>query len=139
MIQKYFSYTGRLNRLRYFLRILVVMILASILGTLLVQVSEYLAYIVSFIASISAIMLGIRRCHDLDRSGWFYLLIYPHHRLLRGPVLAVCGRDPWSEPVWRRSLGQPVCRLIKKLPASQSFFMDGICFCIIHISTPLAP
>ena len=50
MIQKYFSYTGRLNRLRYFLRILVVMILASILGTLLVQVSEYLAYIVSFIA-----------------------------------------------------------------------------------------
>lgn len=76
MIQKYFSYTGRLNRLRYFLRILVVMILASILGTLLVQVSEYLAYIVSFIASISAIMLGIRRCHDLDRSGWFYLLMF---------------------------------------------------------------
>lgn len=51
MIQKYFSYTGRLNRLRYFLRILVVMILASVLGTLLAQITPYLAYPVSAIAT----------------------------------------------------------------------------------------
>ena len=76
MIQKYFSYTGRLNRLRYFLRILVVMILASVLGTLLAQITPYLAYPVSAIATVSAVMLGIRRCHDLDRSGWFYLLMF---------------------------------------------------------------
>lgn len=76
MIQKYFSYTGRLNRLRYFLRILVVMILASVLGTLLAQITLYLAYPVSAIATVSAVMLGIRRCHDLNRSGWFYLLMF---------------------------------------------------------------
>ena len=76
MIQKYFSYTGRLNRLRYFLRILVVMILASVLGTLLAQITPYLAYPVSAIATVSAVMLGIRRCHDLDRSGWCYLLMF---------------------------------------------------------------
>ena len=76
MIQKYFSYTGRLNRLRYFFRILVVMILASVLGTLLAQITPYLAYPVSAIATVSAVMLGIRRCHDLDRSGWFYLLMF---------------------------------------------------------------
>lgn len=76
MIQKYFSYTGRLNRLRYFLRILVVMILASVLGTLLAQITPYLAYPVSAIATVSAVMLGIRRCHDLNRSGWFYLLMF---------------------------------------------------------------
>ena len=68
MIQKYFSYTGRLNRLRYFLRILVVMILASVLGTLLAQITPYLAYPVSAIATVSAVMLGIRRCHDLNLS-----------------------------------------------------------------------
>lgn len=77
MIQeKYFSYTGRLNRLRYFIRTLAVMIIATIVGTLLAQISPYLAYPVSFIATISAAMLGIRRCHNLDKSGWYYLLMF---------------------------------------------------------------
>ena len=91
---KYFNYEGRLNRLAYFLRVLVVLVVgllvmgaafvvafvglssnnsgANILGGLMALIG-----CVAFIPLlVSCIMLVIQRCHDLDKTGWFFLLGY---------------------------------------------------------------
>ena len=50
--QNYFTFSGRLNRKPFILR--------SIVAT--------------FVPILAGFSLGIRRCHDLDKSGWWLLL-----------------------------------------------------------------
>ena len=73
--EKYFNYKGRLNRKRYFFRTFIVGFIFGLVGTLLSAVSPILAIPIWIIYAASGITLGIRRCHDLDKSGWFYLLM----------------------------------------------------------------
>ena len=86
--EKFFTSTGRLNRWRYFVRsiwlwvpiiILAFMFLGSASngsahsdtsGGLLIIICVY-----SLVSIVPNIMLTIRRLHDLDKSGWFYLIL----------------------------------------------------------------
>lgn len=65
---KYFSAAGRLNRQSYLLRSLFLFLLMLVGGALATIVIGFVIIIPAFIANI---LLNIRRCHDLDLSGWW--------------------------------------------------------------------
>ena len=86
--EMFFSFEGRLNRQRYLLRVLALGLVDSIItfvleslmmgaflagssGTGIVIGLLWLLIFVFFM--IIGISLGVRRCHDLDKSGWYLL------------------------------------------------------------------
>lgn len=75
---KFFTAKGRLNRKVYFLRGLfigVVGLMFSLLASALDTMAGFFICIIVMVpALISQVMLGIRRWHDLNKSGWFILL-----------------------------------------------------------------
>lgn len=73
--EKFFNYKGRLNRKRYFFRILISSFLLELVAGILNLISPVLAFPVCVLSAIVGVMLAIRRCHDLNKSGWFYLLL----------------------------------------------------------------
>lgn len=72
--EKYFNYKGRLNRKRYFFRTLILSFIFGFAGTILGSILPILVYPVWIVWIVSVAMLAIRRLHDLNKSGWFYLL-----------------------------------------------------------------
>jgi uncharacterized membrane protein YhaH (DUF805 family) len=93
-----FSYTGRINRAKYWLAILiyvVVSIVAQVIG--LATGSEGLTMMLSAVANlfsfVSGILVGIKRLHDRDKSGWLLLLFYiaPGVLLAIGIVIGFLG------------------------------------------------
>lgn len=85
--EEFFSYNGRLNRLAYFKRSVILVAFAGIMSLIGAVVSalsderlEILAELILYSGVIpclvSSFMLGIRRCHDLNKAGWFICLIY---------------------------------------------------------------
>ncbi|ORT99901.1 hypothetical protein D081_1482 [Anaerovibrio sp. JC8] len=80
---KWTTYTGRLNRLRYFLRGLVLGVVAAVLamiGTFIglamdfdPDASQGLGYIVCLPVMILSFMNSIKRAHDLDKPGWLVI------------------------------------------------------------------
>ena len=81
MKKKLFSLNGRINRAKYWgyaIVALAILIIGSVLGTLLANVSQELSSVV-FIVTIFTylwitVTLQVKRWHDLDRSGWMSLL-----------------------------------------------------------------
>lgn len=74
---KFFSSEGRLNRMPYFLRGLVIWAIAIIGGTL--SATGILAIIgvpILIACAVANIMLTIRRCHDLNKTGWLTVLMF---------------------------------------------------------------
>ena len=77
----YFSATGRMNRKPYLLNYILLpsIIVFPIMGLGFLTQSKVFGWLyiltsaVFYVASISAC---IRRLHDRDRSGWFYLVIF---------------------------------------------------------------
>jgi uncharacterized membrane protein YhaH (DUF805 family) len=77
-----FTFEGRLNRSRYFLTSIIsgfiIGFLGSILAILLGLAHESLTFIVYLVMVVILVWINIsvvvRRLHDLDRSGWFWLL-----------------------------------------------------------------
>lgn len=79
---KFMNYNGRLNRLPYFVRNIIVGIVGSILGGIFSVLGDkfVLFYIVALAIYIfmlvCSISLGVRRCHDLNRPGWWMVGIF---------------------------------------------------------------
>lgn len=95
--EKYFSFQGRLNRKRYILRSIVNNLVSHFLNCILAVISfvfsgesdiihftfygepdllfgiSIIVCILSFVAGVS---LSVRRLHDLNRSGFFFLLFF---------------------------------------------------------------
>src|SRR5205085_5460436 len=75
-----FGFSGRINRAKWWLALLVyfiVGIVIAIIGLLLGQNSiaaQAVPIIVNIAITVSAIAVGIKRLHDLDRTGWWMLL-----------------------------------------------------------------
>jgi uncharacterized membrane protein YhaH (DUF805 family) len=79
--QLLFGFTGRINRGKYWLAMLVYFILGLVMATIGYFAEEAPAFqilnaVVSIGAMISSIGVGIRRLHDRDKSGWWLLLFY---------------------------------------------------------------
>ncbi len=73
----FFTSEGRLNRMAYFTKVLILFIPAFIGGIL--TATGILAIIgvpILVICSVGGIMLQIRRWHDLNKSGWFIILTF---------------------------------------------------------------
>jgi uncharacterized membrane protein YhaH (DUF805 family) len=90
-----FSYEGRINRAKFWLAVLVYVVI-SIVGTVaaLVSPSELLGSLinglVSLVTFVSGIFVAIKRLHDRDKSGWWLVLFY-----VAPIVLAVIGGIAW--------------------------------------------
>lgn len=72
------SFEGRLNRQPYAQCILVVWVLSAILGWIVDSSTSgllaILVGIISLVMAICTISFGVRRLHDLDKSGWWILV-----------------------------------------------------------------
>jgi uncharacterized membrane protein YhaH (DUF805 family) len=76
-----FSFRGRINRAKYWLAVLVLVVAGAVLGLLGWVLDNGLAFqILSFVVNlavfISGIAVCIKRLHDRDRSGWWLMLFY---------------------------------------------------------------
>lgn len=75
----FFSTEGRLNRKPYIIRYIILCVIAAIAVALLEADSDALMVLGLLIIIgllVAGWMLGIRRLHDLDKSGWFILLYF---------------------------------------------------------------
>ena len=74
----YFSPRGRINRQPYWLAsipLIVLQIVVELWNDSSAGVASAMFMLVVLIfAAVCGIMLGIKRCHDRDRSGWFLLI-----------------------------------------------------------------
>lgn len=94
-INSYTTFEGRLNRLAYCLmclKLLIVYIIVCLAGGFLWQISEMLSAFLIGIATIAVtianISLTARRCHDLNRSGWWTISLFiPYVDLIAGLYL----------------------------------------------------
>ncbi|MBR7025121.1 MAG: DUF805 domain-containing protein [Selenomonadaceae bacterium] len=87
LINEIYTTEGRLNRLRYFKYYLILVLVSAVIAFVVGFIGGFITGnpesilvkvpggIISLITSIGGIMLGIRRLHDLNKSGWFMLLL----------------------------------------------------------------
>lgn len=71
---KLFSAEGRISRKDWIIWIVLVWIVFGIIAWILGDRGTVFQAILAIIAGIAGIFMGIKRLHDLDKSGWFYLL-----------------------------------------------------------------
>lgn len=83
-----YTTNGRLNRLRYFKYQVILILVAALasmafvfVGRILTGTTDSVLITVptgtlSFAASVGHVMLDVRRLHDLNKSGWFWLLLF---------------------------------------------------------------
>lgn len=84
LVQNFFHTEGRLNRLAYFVQwlkltgiaLLACLVLGGIGAVISDSLGEGIAVLIYIPYFVGTVMLGIRRCHDLDKSGWLYLLTF---------------------------------------------------------------
>ena len=109
LLRKYFSCSGRLNRKPYIYRTIAVTFVSLALAMFLFyffagfQPGNYkrpdykwvhfgLLVMIMVITIWSGFSLGIRRCHDVDKSGWWLLLgVLPYINVAWGLYL-ICKR-----------------------------------------------
>ena len=87
--QLFFGFKGRINRGKYWLAILIFVIVGLIMATInyiadQALPAQLLGIIVNIGLFISGLAVGIKRLHDRDRSGWWLLLFYLLPSLLFG-------------------------------------------------------
>jgi uncharacterized membrane protein YhaH (DUF805 family) len=67
---KYADFSGRASRSEYWWWFLFVVLVSAATGIL----SEKLSVVFSLAVLLPGIAVGVRRLHDIDKSGWFLLL-----------------------------------------------------------------
>ena len=72
----YANFDGRARRKEYWMFVLINFIISCVLGILayVANVFYYLSVIVSLALIIPSIAVGVRRLHDINKSGWMLLL-----------------------------------------------------------------
>jgi uncharacterized membrane protein YhaH (DUF805 family) len=71
---KLFSAEGRIGRRDWIIWIVAVYVVFGILTWILGDRGQWVQIILAILAGIAGIFMGIKRLHDLDKSGWLYLL-----------------------------------------------------------------
>lgn len=80
----FFTYEGRLNRKRYFLRGLVIGLVGAVLIYLMTVAAvstenvlvAFADFVIYAIIAVSSFMLSIRRLHDMGKPGWWVLILF---------------------------------------------------------------
>ncbi len=84
VFENYANFSGRARRREYWMFVLANWVLSLVLGFVLgiigsvtgVQEVVYLSYIVSLALLIPSLAVGVRRLHDVGKSGWWYLTLF---------------------------------------------------------------
>jgi uncharacterized membrane protein YhaH (DUF805 family) len=76
-----FSFQGRINRAKYWLAILIYVIVNLVMAALGQVAGDSIAFqllslIIGVVIFISGLAVGVKRLHDRDKSGWWLLLFY---------------------------------------------------------------
>ena len=113
-----FSFRGRINRAKYWLALLVFLVVDIALGLAGWLLGNGLAFqILSFVVNlavfIATIAVCIKRLHDRDRSGWWLLLFYggPIVVALIGGFIFWAAADAVGMSLEWSSLGLRLCIL----------------------------
>ena len=81
-LDKIFTTQGRLNRKNYLIKSIKLLILFFISFCIVAEMGR-LGFILTLVSFVGYIMIGIRRLHDLNHSGWFMLIdIIPYVNIL---------------------------------------------------------
>lgn len=70
----FLSAQGRINRQPYWIASILLIVINAIVGIAVQSTGIQALNIISLILIWPSVMVGIKRCHDRDRSGWFVLL-----------------------------------------------------------------
>ena len=76
IVNLYFSAQGRLNRQAYWLSTIPLFILSLFLETTTGVLHKSTILMVYLVLLVSGYMIGIKRCHDRNKSGWWILLSF---------------------------------------------------------------
>lgn len=73
---KYADFNGRARRKEYWSFVLVNIIIGFVFGILgaILSLFTYIGYIVSLALLLPGVAIGVRRLHDVGKSGWFLLI-----------------------------------------------------------------
>ncbi len=87
--QLLFSFQGRVNRAKYWLAVLIYVIVGLVMATISyiadqATPAQLLSLIVNIGVAVSSIAVGVKRLHDRDKSGWWLLLFYLVPSVLMG-------------------------------------------------------
>jgi|LGOV01.1.fsa_nt_gb uncharacterized membrane protein YhaH (DUF805 family) len=78
MVRDFFSFDGRLNRLRFFGYGLTLAIIGSVFDIIIESVDNIGVLlgllILAIIVAVFEVSICVRRLHDIDKSGWYVLL-----------------------------------------------------------------
>jgi uncharacterized membrane protein YhaH (DUF805 family) len=79
--QLLFGFQGRINRAKYWLAVLIYVIVSLVLATIGYMADQAMAFqllniIINVGVFISGLAVGIKRLHDRDKSGWWLLMFY---------------------------------------------------------------
>lgn len=71
---KLFNAEGRVGRKDWIIWIVGIAIIFGILSWILGDRGQWVQALLSIIAGVAGIFMGIKRLHDLNKTGWLYLL-----------------------------------------------------------------
>jgi uncharacterized membrane protein YhaH (DUF805 family) len=76
IVELLFTYEGRINRAKFWLAVLAYIVVSIVIVMLVfIPVLGWLVAVLGYIAMlVSGVMVGIKRLHDRDKSGWWMLL-----------------------------------------------------------------
>ena len=109
--EMFFRSDGRLNRMRYFLRSMVLGIIMLVIDFVAYLIDpDFGAIVISLLPLAfmpSSVMLNIRRLHDLNYSGWFAIIAFiPIINLAIGLMLTFIPGTPGPNKYGADPLGE---------------------------------
>ena len=74
---KYADFNGRARRAEYWYYLLFNSLISTALGLVTGLIGlDWLTYIYSIALLVPGIAIGVRRLHDIGKSGWWYLIVF---------------------------------------------------------------
>ena len=98
VLQNYVNFSGRARRKEYWMFVLFNMIISIVLGIIAGLIHfELLGTLYSLAVLLPSIAVGVRRMHDVGKSGWFILI--PIYNLILACTDGVQGENEYgSDP-----------------------------------------
>lgn len=100
-----FNFSDRIGRLQYFgfavIWVIIIVIVVGLIGSGIDPYGQVGAggasalFLLMLVHAIATLSYGVRRLHDFDKSGWWYLLTFvPFANFVMAPVLLLAPGTP---------------------------------------------